>query len=676
MDIEKLFTRAKSVQPTQSYKTVAKSRLLERIASKNTEKRITHTAKNTEWNSIEPSNDYKIITWQRLVSRMKQAQDSLLVRCYKIFKRAIATTLACCLLFFTVFSFELTAPTNVIEASSETHLVILEGGVEVKSLGGDWEKAHSHQPLRLLDMIRTSDNTEAEIHFFNSTVTRLSPNTEVIIKELKVHPRIQRTGVVNLYLEEGQIWARALQVKDRYSKMVVETKDGKVSTSHATFSVSTSDSEGSEIASYDRVVDVDVATDTKQLNEGYVVKLKNNGIIQKKIEDSHNDIQKNWVDQNLERDIAFDQKLAEETVKVAEAEAGILPTSPLYQAKIVGEKTQEILPLENTKRGYLLLQLAKKRLNESASLLSSNQVDLAEEVLADFSVIVQDLAEIAKSDETLYAEVLAALKEKEQKFLAFNKTNSVLYRVKETIRDARESVVASEVEKKTVQLEIANESLHELADIIEREHPEFVQSELEKIQSIVKSLKENKEEMVHTEQLALAKEALPVLDQLVEKVALKKEAGDIHSEVLTAKDLQEAREYIAEIIHNDPAKKQVAVFTVNETPGGIVSKEPNIEGEQDAIKQYAYEKLQEQRVLLQTQQRRDDYKIDAKVTDFVNRIGIYRTIHSKQTQLKILLSRTGNTQEDLEFLYRLRNKVDIQLRHLVNEKIFKIEQSL
>lgn len=649
MDLDSQFKKAKKISPSNSFKKAGKNRLFRRI---NEDKLLaTHLAHEAE--DIQVSDEYRQLTWQRLVSRIQGAQQSFVYRWLGFWKRGLALATVSCLVFVSFFSGAFL--NNTIQASDQTYLVVLKGDVYIKHLGQDWKQASDYELLSSSDTIWAKDNTEAEIHFFNSTLTRLAPNTKVVIKSLIAHPRIRGTGFINLYLDQGKLWANTRHVSDRLSKTIIQTKEGVVTSQKATFAISAHAEGGSEVVAYDRSVDLNMnlnADAKTKVTKGHRVRLQPDYLIEEEVL-APDPSEKRWVDENLQRDEERTAELVQETMEIAYTETnGSLFSLPTLG---IGSSELEIEDQSASVEAEELMESINSELNHAAAQLLDRKVGDAQNTLSKVQNIVENIDAQGEVDPELREKVELLLKEKEQQFIAIDHLNVELFPLKEAILEAK-ATVAPESEKAKVKLEIATDKLYEVQELLANNKEEVAVEEIKKVSEVLAELPVDEsvetDEEGRREQVALAEEAKPVLEEIIEDIKQDDEkdvtdVGDI--------ELTESKEAIDNFIAQErskDAKPMAFTIEVNLKPAAPTEAEILAAKEAEA----------------QAQQ--------LQVEEFVDKVEIFESLHSKKTKTQIMLSKIENTPESLPFLYQLRNQTDIRVRHLVNLKIGLIEGSI
>lgn len=102
-------------------------------------------------------------------------------------------------LYFTVLS----PPVTVAE------LIIDSGTVQVMHPGGDWIQGQNGMLLGQGDSVRTLEASEAAIIFFESSILRLGPETEIEIQKLDPTPD---STYIEIKQELGQTWNKILKL--------------------------------------------------------------------------------------------------------------------------------------------------------------------------------------------------------------------------------------------------------------------------------------------------------------------------------------------------------------------------------------------------------------------------------------------------------------------------------
>ncbi len=115
--------------------------------------------------------------------------------------------------------------------------LIIDSGTAQFDSGNGWETARSGMEIMQGDSVRTLDESEAKIIFFESSVMRLAPNTEIVIQALSADPD---NTYIYLRQESGRTWNKILKLSG-ISSYEMETPTTVVSVRGTAFSVEVED---------------------------------------------------------------------------------------------------------------------------------------------------------------------------------------------------------------------------------------------------------------------------------------------------------------------------------------------------------------------------------------------------------------------------------------------------
>lgn len=131
----------------------------------------------------------------------------------------------------------------------------VEGHAEWKrSNESEWRELSGAAEVSTGDSVRTGDHSRAEIRWGDRGVTRLDPNTEVVLEEAPKGDAVQ-TALLRVRVEGGRVWSRMLKMIDIGEGMQVRTNDVVATIRGTAFGVA-KENDHSEAAVTDSVVDV------------------------------------------------------------------------------------------------------------------------------------------------------------------------------------------------------------------------------------------------------------------------------------------------------------------------------------------------------------------------------------------------------------------------------------
>ncbi|MCA9370522.1 MAG: hypothetical protein KC680_01010 [Candidatus Peregrinibacteria bacterium] len=369
----------KSVAPTKAAKDAIWRRIAPQVSLPNTE--VMEHLKGT----LHPSQRFKRDLKQRLL-QLQPVQA--VARGPQVLKWSAAFVLFGLLVRVSPFLF--IASSTVAE--SEVLLVPTRGEISV-SVGGLWQTVEGELALEPGMKLRTYDG-EASIILHDDGVIRLAPMTTVALNDLsdRLEPASEIFPTLTLYT--GKIWMHGL-VPPQLRGITVTTSYGHVTVNEGSVSIAEDDTVSVEV--YDRSAAVYKDGQPTFLTEGERTELSENTVLLvKKMPAKW--FQYTWANQNLERDAVHRHDIAQMQHERRIAQAGILPTSPLYPVKRFAELMDVMMTFNADNRVQKRLQLAETRLNEAAALLYEGKQ--AEAPLEEYTAMLRSIVN-GESDDSL-----------------------------------------------------------------------------------------------------------------------------------------------------------------------------------------------------------------------------------------------------------------------------------
>ena len=248
-------------------------------------------------------------------------------------------------------------------AETEPLLVPTRGEISV-SIGGLWQNVENEMALEPGMMLRTHDG-EASIILHDYGVVRLDRETTIKVQDVsnRLEPASDILPSITLYT--GRIWMQGL-VPAQLKGISVATTHGLIAVNEGSLSIAEDDFVDVEV--YDRSAVVYKNGEPTFLAAGERTQLYEDKVfLVKKIPAKW--YQRTWADQNLARDAVHRHDIAQLQHERRIAQAGILPTSPLYPVKRFAELMDVWLTWDEQTRVEKQLQVAETRLNEAAALI-------------------------------------------------------------------------------------------------------------------------------------------------------------------------------------------------------------------------------------------------------------------------------------------------------------------
>jgi len=452
----------------------------------------------------------------------------------------------------------------VAKAEKITAFQDIYGDVEVLRDGKAIE-ASKYMQLQEGDVIVTGENGLAVIRYFDDSVSRLSPFTELKMQRLYQDKKIKAKTKVEIELMNGRVWNQVVNLVDEQASFEVSVNNIKARTSEkASFDISNKEFDRKvSVAVFENKVEVSVPEKRKEnkqiVVEGYSVEVAENAptenrIVMNNVEDEL------WVQVNKAEDKQYKKVVDKEKEEESKKEAGVLPADALYSAKKINESTKLLVTTDKTEKNKVKVDIAIKRLAEASALLADGDKEGAAAPLDDFAKIVDEISSEVEGSEELRDYVKAAFADKE-KDLSTVLPDGNRYMAKEALRDARLRLAVTEEEKTEVSLKSATEKVVEAKELFEDEKQEHAQvTLLEAAQEIV-TVSADENAIVDQKTLDQQQQALSTVRVLKGAVEDKE---DINVEVQMIIDVtEEALEKPVEVI---PEMDSAVVITIDEEP--------------------------------------------------------------------------------------------------------------
>lgn len=270
-------------------------------------------------------------------------------------------------------------------AESEAVLIPTRGEVSV-SIGGMWQTVDGEMALEPGMMLRTRDG-EASIILHDDGVVRLDRDTSIRLEDISNRLEPASEVLPSITLFAGRMWMQGL-VPSQLRGITVATSYGQVTVNEG--SVSIAEDDYVEVEVYDRSAVVSQHGSQTYLASGERTELAEEGaLLVKKIPAKW--YQYTWANQNLGRDAVHRHDIAQLQHERRIAQAGILPTSPLYPVKRFAELMDVWMTFDQKTRVEKQLQVAETRLNEAAALIYNGKE--AKAPLEEYSSTLEYIAD-------------------------------------------------------------------------------------------------------------------------------------------------------------------------------------------------------------------------------------------------------------------------------------------
>ncbi len=316
-------------------------------------------------------------------------------------------------LFFGMFNF-LQTENDVVRAATFTSLKNYDGDVFVEREGDIleiYEGMHLHEG----DVIYTFEGGSAVIEYFDSSVSRLSGKTKIVLNRLENIEGASELGGIEIFVAKGIIWSKVLNLTNPNLFFSVESKGIRASAERAAFNFRVDDDE-LEIGVFGNSVEILDEEEVSRLESGKKLLVSNGDSRRREIMDVVYSEDDEWVKENLEYDRRYLSEVEHRLLRARAEAVGINIDDKISFNRSLKENALLFFTFDDVKARKFELDLAEKNFIAAQIKLRHNELEdeeIAEinEVIETFSKNVRDFyafaEKIAYTDEE-YAESLKA----------------------------------------------------------------------------------------------------------------------------------------------------------------------------------------------------------------------------------------------------------------------------
>lgn len=299
---------------------------------------------------------------------------------------------------------------SVVRAATFTNLETFNGDVSIERNG---QRLVPKAGMKILknDKISTGASGEAVIKYLDDSISRLSNNTDVHIKELSQLKDNDSQTYVEIFIDKGVLWSKVVNLLESDSSFVVKTKNGFATAKKAAFNVEVNQNT-LEIGVFNHVVEVSAKGETGRIVSGEKLILANTRPQITSIKESEK--KEEWIRENLASDRQYVAKIEEEKLLAKVEAVGSKPEEDISNNQSIKEDTLLLLTFDDLKKQKIKLDLAEKsfiaaQVKLHDPNLSPEQKQKAEEIMTLFAAEVKNsykLAEKAEKNDPKYSKEL------------------------------------------------------------------------------------------------------------------------------------------------------------------------------------------------------------------------------------------------------------------------------
>lgn len=654
-DLEKELQRLDKPEPSERFCRDAKERLMHKITVYENETWFARIL--SKIGPIMPSERFIETARMRLVSRITAAKRPVL-GWLAITKRVVASTLVMAIAVTSVLFFS--GGKLPVNASEDTYLEILAGKATIKHADQlIWDVVTKQTELAEGDLIQLDKSDSAIVHFFDDSQIRLTGDSLLLLSRIDISPGYDRQGVIEAILNKGHAWVQTLNVKDGFALFTLVTPDAMISANDASFDVQTNLSEPTTIRTFRHGVNVSAMENesrrivaTGKLNSFQQIVLNNPKSYTNNTVDlaslapitdlKDGDRNQEWVKTNLQQDRDHLAQLRERELENLKSTTGLLPGHMLYPLKRAVERLSMALSFNEQSQANAQIDMANQRLNESIVLIEQGDTEQAKSSLAEYQDLMRQIAEENKSDPTNFNQISNRIFAVQQKtLLAALPSDAQIGIVKDALDQTEEMMADTPAQKADIRLKNSLDDLVHIQDYITSGDLADAREALVKHENVSSTLTDDTAKFTDDEQ----KKAFykNILEHQYEESRILGEITRSLIEVKADESLVQLAKDTDQSINDNI--KHVAAVALPLMPDIVLA----------------------QAVVL---------PLDEKVHEFVRKINIYTTWTGQSNQIDRLLEKNPQYATDMEFLTKLRDKLDVRGKDIINARILRLQSML
>ena len=293
---------------------------------------------------------------------------------------------------------------------------------------------------------RTSADSAMTIMLHDDGNVRLGSEAAVMLHDVSDRPEPAVDGPT-LTLTAGQLWLQGL-LPEYLRGITISTPHGDVVIHGGSVAIAVF-GESVDVRVFDGHAFVHHDGQATQLVAGERTALRADGApvivaLQTKEYDDQ------WVSQNLGRDAVHRKEIAQWQQERRAAQAGILPTSPLYQVKRVAERVDVLLTFDGEQKLRKQLDQASTRLDEAAALIAQGDSS-ATVPLEEYRTTLISLASGTGSDSSATQFLIRQEVAENSAQLSATAPSDDLYELKKAVLEAGASLPDQVIDQSDVQ---------------------------------------------------------------------------------------------------------------------------------------------------------------------------------------------------------------------------------
>lgn len=401
------------------------------------------------------------------------------------------------------------------------------------------------------DMIMTKEDSSAMVYYFDDSRSKLDENTNIKVKRLYSEPTDPLAVHAEIYLEEGQMWAKVPSLTHEEAKFEVATDEAQaIVTNKAAFNLQVNE-DSTKLLVFNNVVDfkpVNTVSNSRAVVGGYKAQVKGNinQVDVQPLQKEDVDFNNQWVVDNLSEDIKFEDDLTEEK------EQKFVADNPDID---VEDAVLENPDLEEQKKRFMT---AYDNLVEAESMLVKGlRTEEAAQKLEDFQNVTADVLQILNEVHVQSPEEADILRQFIEEKISYQLkdlntfvSGDKLYKAKEIVQSVQLGLAEDDVQKTKVKLSQAEQKLLEVQKLVDEGKPGVAAVVLSQYKDAMGDFVVQVDSSTQAE---LKQNVVPILRQQLRQLkvlaALEESLGDAENDTLLADVTQVRRSKLTKLMN-------------------------------------------------------------------------------------------------------------------------------
>ncbi|MBU1152002.1 FecR domain-containing protein [Patescibacteria group bacterium] len=443
-----------------------------------------------------PASQRALIKERVFVSLNTRAQRTFVWRNVFDFSKKFVSAGVLMFMVFGMFSF-VGVNTQVVRAETFTVLDSFEGPIFVEREGKVIE-AEAGMKLYEDDKVGTGDAGSAVIKYFDDSVSRLSSETELLVKRLLGQGGDNVDSMVEVSLLKGKVWSRVVNLVGDDAAFIVSAKDVSAKTKKAAFNVELKNDEV-EVGVFNRSVEVERGGDKKVSKVVTGEKAVVNGDV--KVEKIEKEERENeWVSANLEDDKEYVLEVKEKIVAAKLESLKAKSEKDVSLDESLKERLSVALTFDDVEKAKKEFEIVEKKF--IGAQLRFEKEDLSEEEENEVLLVMDQYKEAVNNfyafvdgvdltDEEFAAELRSYVDNKilaHKKDLSVVSSESKLYAAKEFIDEISLSAIKDDAKYLEKKIDMLNDKIGEVEESVDRGIVEGAEGEIDDMKLMLEEM--------------------------------------------------------------------------------------------------------------------------------------------------------------------------------------------